>query len=61
MAKRKKRLRKGMESLLEVIEEHKEKKRKAEEKGDWLLAEYYDKEIAKLWRNYEKKKRMFEK
>jgi len=40
MAKRKKRLKKGMESLLDVIQEHKEKRRKAEEKGDKFLAEY---------------------
>ncbi len=61
MAKRKKRLKKGMESLLDVIKEHEEKKKRAEEKGDNLLAEYYDKEIAQLWRDYEKKRRRLEK
>ncbi|WP_456329258.1 hypothetical protein [Archaeoglobus sp.] len=61
MAKRKKRLKKGMESLLDVIAEHEEKKKKAEEEGDWFLVEYYEKEIAKFWRDYEKKKRRLEK
>jgi predicted CopG family antitoxin len=40
MAKRKKRLKKGMESLLDVIAEHEEKRRKAIEDGDLLLKEY---------------------
>ncbi|WP_290596152.1 hypothetical protein [Archaeoglobus sp. JdFR-39] len=61
MAKRKKRLKKGMESLLDVIAEHEEKRRKAIEDGDLLLKEYYDKEIARLWRDYEKRKRRLEK
>lgn len=61
MTKRKKRLKKGMESLLDVIAEHEEKKKKAEEKGDRFLVEYYEKEIAKFWRDYEKKKRRLEK
>ncbi len=61
MAKRKKRLKKGMEGLLDVIAEHEEKRRRAIEKGDLLLKEYYDKEIARLWRDYEKRKRKLEK
>ena len=61
MAKRKKRLKKGMESLLDVIAEHEEKRRRGIEKGDLLLKEYYDKEIARLWKDYEKRKRKLEK
>jgi len=45
MVKRKKRLQKGIESLENVIEIHKEKKKIAEEEGNLELADYYDREI----------------
>ena len=46
MTNRRKRLVKGIESLQEQIELHKEKKNKAEENGDEELMRYYEKEIA---------------
>ena len=45
MTNRKKRLEKGIDSLDEQIELHKEKKKIAEEKGNLDLVSYYDKEI----------------
>ena len=46
--KRKKRLKKGIESLKEQISIHEEKLRKAEEEGFVELAGYYEKDIARL-------------
>ena len=43
--KRKKRLKKGIESLKEQIELHREKKKLAEESGLQELVSYYEKEI----------------
>jgi len=43
--KRKKRLKKGIESLKEQIELHREKKKLAEESGLPELVSYYEKEI----------------
>ena len=43
--KRKKRLKKGIESLKEQIELHREKKKLAEESGMPELVSYYEKEI----------------
>lgn len=48
MAKRKKRLEKGIGSLGEQIEYHREKKKLAEELGQEELVAYYDKEIESL-------------
>jgi len=55
MAKRKKRLEKGIESLEEQKRIHKEKRKRAEEAGDEELVGYYDKEIGKFEREIEKK------
>ena len=54
--KRKKRLAKGIESLQEQIEIHKEKLREAIEEGDEDLASYYEKDISRLEGEKEKKK-----
>lgn len=48
MPNRKKRLKKGIESLEKQIEIHKEKKKIAEETGNEELTDYYDKEIESL-------------
>lgn len=48
MAKRKKRLLKGIESIEEQIIFHEEKKRIAEELGQFELVRYYEKEIESL-------------
>jgi hypothetical protein len=45
MTKRKKRLEKGIESLKEQIEIHKEKKKQAEKASLQELVAYYEKEI----------------
>ena len=50
MAKRAKRLEKGIESLEEQIAFHEEKKRKALELGQEELVNYYEKEICALKR-----------
>ncbi|MEK6951787.1 MAG: hypothetical protein AABX29_02120 [Nanoarchaeota archaeon] len=55
MAKRRKRLEKGIESLEEQKKIHEEKRRRAEEIGDVELVEYYNKEIGKFEREIEKK------
>lgn len=54
---RKKRLRKGIESLEERISEHVEKMRAAEIKGALELVDYYRREIQKFEREIAKKKR----
>jgi len=48
MPKRKKRLRKGIESIREQIELHKEKLKAAERSGNIGLTDYYEKEIESL-------------
>jgi hypothetical protein len=45
MANRKKRLKKGIDSIKEQIEYHKEKRERAEKEGNLELEEYYRKEI----------------
>ena len=48
MPKRRKRLRKGIESIREQIELHKEKLKAAEKSGNIGLTGYYEKEIESL-------------
>jgi len=55
MAKREKRLEKGIESIKKQIELHREKMRKAIEEGKIELAEYYSKEIGNLGKEKEHK------
>ncbi len=50
----KKRSKKGIESLENQINAHKEKLKKAQEKGDIGLANYYEKEIEQFERAKEK-------
>ncbi len=56
MANWKKRLEKGMESLLRQIDIHKQKQQLAKEQKNEVLAAYYDKEIGLKKLDYEKKK-----
>ena len=56
MANRKKRLTKGINSLKEQIDFHKEKKELAEELEDENLTRYYEKEIEALERTRREKK-----
>ncbi len=55
MTNRKKRLKKGIKSLGEQIEYHKEKREQAEKEGNIELEEYYRKEIYKLENAKERK------
>jgi len=48
MTNRKKRLKKGIKSLGEQIEYHKEKREQAKKEGNLELEEYYNKEIKSL-------------
>jgi hypothetical protein len=48
MPKRSKRLKKGIESISEQIELHKEKLRLAQQSGNIGLSDYYEKEIESL-------------
>ncbi len=48
MTNRKKRLKRGIESLKEQIEIHEEKKEQAHDKGKIELENYYEKEIKKF-------------
>lgn len=61
MTNRKKRLKRGIESLKEQVKIHKEKKEKASEEDMEELVRYYDKEIESKIRDIEKKKKMLEK
>jgi hypothetical protein len=61
MTNRKKRLEKGIESLNEQIQFHKEKMRKAAEEGNIELENYYEKEISGLEKTKDKKADMLEK
>jgi peptidoglycan hydrolase CwlO-like protein len=61
MVKRKKRLEKGIDSIGEQIEIHKEKERKAEENDLPELVNYYKKEIAAKEEDIRKKKKLLDK
>jgi len=61
MAKRKKRLKKGIGSIQEQIDLHEEKKSLAEESGNEELVEYYTKEIEAKKKAKEEKEKMLEK
>jgi hypothetical protein len=61
MAKRKKRLKKGIESLNKQIEIHKLKQEKAKEEGNIERVGYYEKEITRLENDRDKKEDLFEK
>lgn len=59
--KRKKRLKKGIESLKKQIEIHEEKRRIAEEDGKPELEEYYRKEIEAKIKDKERREELLEK
>ena len=59
--KRKKRLKKGIESLKEQIEIHEEKKKKAEEADMQELVGYYEKEIRSKEKAMKEKKELLDK
>lgn len=61
MAKRKKRLKKGIESINKQIELHKKKREKAEQDGKIELVGYYNKEIENLEETKEEKENLLEK
>ncbi len=61
MVERKKRLERGIESIGEQIDLHKEKKKLAENQGNSELSDYYGKEIEKFKREKEKKENLLEK
>jgi len=58
MAKRRKKLEKGISSIEKQIKLHEDKKDDAVEKGKLELARYYVKEIASLENAKEKKEKM---
>lgn len=57
MTNRKKRLKKGIESLKKVVEEHKKKLQVAISQGKEELAGYYEKEIKDKGGQLEKKRK----
>ncbi|MFH1248943.1 MAG: hypothetical protein V1660_02220 [archaeon] len=61
MANRKKRLKKGIESLKKQIMFHEEKREKAKEDGKEELVSYYDDEIKSKEKDIEKKKIILDK
>lgn len=61
MVNRKKRLKKGIESIQEQIDLHKKKKSLAEDSGNEELVEYYTKEIESKERAKKEKEAMLEK
>ena len=61
MVNRKKRLKKGIESLEAQIQLHEEKKKIAESDGNVDLANYYEKELTAKRKDKEEKKRMLNK
>ena len=61
MVKRKKKLKKGIDSIQEQIDIHEEKKSLAEESGNEELVEYYTKEIEAKERAKKEKETMLEK
>lgn len=58
MTNRKKRLKKGIESLEKQLELHEEKLRKAEEEHNFELAGYYKKEIISKRKDMDEKKQL---
>ncbi len=61
MTNRKKRLKKGVESIQKRIEEHREKKRLAEEENNEGLVKYYEKEIRAKEKTKEEKQAILDK
>ena len=61
MTNRKKRLKKGIESIEKQIKLHEEKLKKAEEEDNLELASYYRKEVEAKKRDKEEKERMLKK
>jgi hypothetical protein len=61
MSNRKKRLKKGLDSIEEQILLHKQKQNESENKGEIEMVEYYKKEIEGLEKTKDKKKTMLEK
>ena len=61
MPNRKKRLKKGIESLEKQISLHEEKLRRAENEGKLELAGYYEKEIKAKKKDKEKKEKFLRK
>ena len=61
MANRKKRLKKGMESISKQIELHQEKREKAKKEDIIGLVKYYDKELDSFKNSLKEKKRMLKK
>ena len=59
--KRKKRLRRGIESLEKQLKIHEEKMKLAEEEGNLELFDYYIKEIESKKRDKERKRDLLEK
>ena len=58
---RKKRLRKGIDSLDEEIDRHEAKMEAAKKSGNEGLTKYYDREIGNLRKQRDNKKRMLDK
>ena len=61
MTNRKKRLRKGIESIEKQIKLHEEKLKKAEEEDNIELAQYYKKEVNAKKKDKEEKERLLSK
>lgn len=61
MVNRKKRLKKGLESLQKQIEMHKKKLQEAEKQGKIELFDYYKKEIEVKKKDKEKKEKLLKK
>jgi hypothetical protein len=61
MPKRSKRLKKGIESIREQIELHKEKLKAAQKSGNIGLSDYYEKEIGSLEAALGKKRKTLDK
>lgn len=61
MTNRKKRLKKGIDSLTKQIEFHEQKLKKAEQENNFELAGYYKKEIISKKKDMEEKERLLEK
>lgn len=61
MTNRKKRLRKGIESIEKQIELHEEKLKRAEQEDNINLAEYYKREISAKKKDKEEKQRILDK
>ena len=58
MVNRKKRLKKGIDSIQSQIDFHLEKQRTAKEKGEMELSDYYEREILGLQKAKNKKERI---